>query len=122
MEFNKKIAINNIKNRTDCSAWDKGVTQYALMLADNIPDDLTDMLKVTSAMLRGARNWVQYSYDGFAYVDNGDIAATLCSPSEFKRCKGRERNPNSRENWLDVQAKAICQAANRLFLAGLVEG
>lgn len=122
MEFSKKFAINTLKNRTDRSAWDKGVTQYALMLADNIPDDLTDMLKVTSAMLCGARNWVQYSYSGLAYVYDSDIAAALCSPSEFKRCKGGTRNPNRHENWLDVQARAIFQAANRLFRAGLVEG
>jgi hypothetical protein len=122
MEFNKKIAVNTMKNRTDRSAWDKGVTQYALMLADNIPDDLTDMLKVTSAMLCGAHNWVQYSYGGLAYVCDGDIAAALCSPSELKRCKGGTRNPNRNENWMDVQARAIFQAAKRLFRAGLVEG
>lgn len=122
MEFSKKAAIDALKNRTDRSAWDKGVTQYALMLADNIPDDLTDMLKVTSAMLYGAHNWVQYSYGGLAYVCDGDIAAALCSPSELKRCKGGTRNPNRNENWMDVQARAIFQAAKRLFRAGLVEG
>lgn len=122
MEFSKKVAIDALKNRADRSAWDKGVTQYALMLADNIPDNLTDLAAVKAAMLYGAASWEQYSYGGCAYVYDSDIAAALCSPSEFKRCKGGERNPNRYENWLDVQARAIFQAANRLFRAGLVEG
>lgn len=40
-----------------------------------------------------------------------DIAELLCSPSELKRKKYGERRPNSREEWLDVQARALAQAA-----------
>lgn len=32
-------------------------------------------------------------------------------PSELRRVKGGSRNPNSRESWLDVQARALWQAA-----------
>lgn len=38
-----------------------------------------------------------------------DIAETLCTPTELKRTKGGERNPNSRETWLDVQTRAAFQ-------------
>lgn len=121
MEFNKQVALSALNNRADRSAWDKGVTKYALLLADNIPDGMTDKGQAKAAMLSGATSWEQYSYGGCAYIYDGDIAAALCSPSEFRRCKGGKRNPNSRENWLDVQARALGQAANRLYRAGLVE-
>lgn len=38
-----------------------------------------------------------------------DIAETLCTPTELKRTKNGQRNPNSREQWLDVQAQAAFQ-------------
>ena len=41
---------------------------------------------------------------------NADIAERVCSPSELKRCKGGERQPNSRENWIECQARALWQA------------
>lgn len=121
MKFNKTSAINDLLENTDRSAWNKGVTHYALMLADNIPDGMTDRDAVKAAMLNGASSWQQYSYGGCAYIYDGDIAAALCTPSELKRCKGGARNPNSRESWLDVQARALHQAASRLYRAGLVE-
>ena len=38
-----------------------------------------------------------------------DIAKRL-GTSEFKKSKNGESNPNSREEWLDVQARALTQA------------
>ena len=46
------------------------------------------------------------------------IAERLCSPSELKRVSNKYGNvreyANARENWCDVQARALYQAANRV--------
>ena len=109
-----------IKNR---SAWDRGVQQYAedfaAELAENLNggyislDDLRTGKGAEEAMLNGADNWDQYSYGGSSYIYDWDIARILCTPSELKRTRNGERNPNSRETWLDVQARALFQACNR---------
>ena len=114
----------SIENEKQRSAWDKGVTEYALefvdQLAEQIRDgyfdelDLSDPKKVQAALLNGAADWSQYSWSGSALIYDGDIAGRLCTPSEFKKTRYGERRPNSREEWLDVQARALYQAANRI--------
>lgn len=42
---------------------------------------------------------------------DGDIAERLCTPSELRKTRGGELNPNCRESWLDVQARALYRAA-----------
>lgn len=65
-------------------------------------------------MLNGASDWKEYSYGGCAYVYNEDIMKQLCTPSEIKRKRNGELNPNSRETWLDVQARALYWAYSRI--------
>lgn len=110
------MTIDNIRAtitaRRARSAWDKGVTLYALELLDNIRDlpAADSRQEIQKALLNGARDWDEYSYGGCALIYDGDIAARLCSPSEFKRCRGGEWRPNRRESWLGVQARALYQA------------
>ena len=114
----------SIESEKQRSAWDKGVTQYALELVEQLSEqinggyfeelDLTEPKKVRAALLNGAANWSQYSWGGSALIYNGDIAERLCNPSELKKTRNGERRPNSREEWLDVQARALYQAANRV--------
>lgn len=68
-------------------------------------------------MLNGAQDWEQYSWGGSSLIYNGDIAERLCCPSELKKTRNGERRPNSREEWLDTQARALHQAANRVVNA-----
>lgn len=114
-------AADIIKARKDRSAWDRGVNAYALELLDNLaeltPDDLADPESVRGALLNGADTWERYSYGGCSLIYDCDIAARLCTPSELRRCKGGDLNPNSREIWLDVQARALFQAACSVRLA-----
>ena len=73
--------------------------------------ELEEQLKIfKKLLLNGAENWREYSYGGCAYIYNGDIAAALCAPSEYRKTKGGEKEPNNRETWLDVQVRALCQA------------
>lgn len=114
----------SIENEKQRSAWNKGVTAYALELVEQLGEqindgyfeelDLTESKKVRAALLNGAADWSQYSWGGSALIYNGDIAERLCNPSELKKTRNGERRPNSREEWLDVQARALFQAANRV--------
>lgn len=116
--------IKSIKGIKPRSAWQKGVKEYALdffkypsdmgiKLSDKVPEPriLEDFL------LNGADNWKQYSYGGTSLIYNEDIARRLCSPSELKKVLKKNkwggievRKPNSSEEWLDTQARALFQA------------
>lgn len=106
-------AISNINNR---SAWNKGVNEYALELVESLEleDMPTNTEELKTILLDGAENWKQYSWGGSSLIYDFDIAERLCTPSELKKKKGGELNPNSREQWLDVQARALYQACNRI--------
>ena len=105
-----------IKSEKGRSAWNRGVAVYATMLLENFEgDDFVGSSADRKALLNGADNWRQYSYGGCALIYDGDIAETLCSPSELKKVKGGERQPNSSENWLDVQARALYQAERMIL-------
>ena len=104
--MNKTEILARIAARTPRSAWDRGVKSYAIDLlneyeGENLPESGRDM---EAALLCGAASWAEYSYGGCALCYDGDIAERLCTPSEFRRTRGGELNPNGRENWLDVQA------------------
>lgn len=98
------------------SAWSKGVKQYALDLIEEMKEgqEFYGSPADMKELLNGAGDWQQYSDGGSALIYDSDIAERLCSPSELKRSKDGERNPNSREIWLDVQARALHQAARMI--------
>lgn len=112
-------AIEAIKAR---SAWDKGVKLYAVELIDDLTEcELQEGVNNNlrrNALLNGASDWKEYSFGGCSLIHDGDIAERLCTPSELKRTRNGERRPNSREEWLDTQARALYQAsviANRAW-------
>lgn len=82
------------------SAWARGVKVYAKEMAERYPD-----------MLNGAKSWKQYSWSGRSLDENLHIASRLCNDSEFQKCRAGKLRLNSREEWLDVQARALRQAA-----------
>ena len=96
------------------SAWSRAVYTYASELVAGLEPsaDLSNEPMLREALLNGASDWQQYSEGGCALIYDSDIAERLCSPSELKRCKGGERQPNARENWIECQARALGQAAN----------
>lgn len=107
--------------RHDRSAWNKAVTLYALDLLEDVQEGANNMerLPLDGAelerwALNGASCWEQYSNGGCSICYNADIAARVCTPSELKRTDGGMNAPNSRETWLDVQARALYQACNRI--------
>jgi len=99
------------------SAWSKGVRQYAMDLIYDKQDFsevyVPDIKQFEKKLLNGAIDWKEYSWGGCALIYDSEIAKLLCSPSELKkvtRTNGSVRKPNSREEWLDTQARALYQA------------
>ena len=105
-----RTAIQNEKAR---SAWGKGKKIYALELIEELDDsfEFCGSPADKKMLLNGADSWSQYSDGGCSLIYDGDIAERLCSPSELKKTRNGERNPNGQETWLDVQTRALTQAA-----------
>lgn len=100
------------------SAWERGVIEYAEDLAEQLKERINDEQREPASpeecntwLLNGAYNWNEFSWGGCSLFYNGDIAKRLCTPSELKKTRTGERKPNANEEWLDVQARALHQAA-----------
>ena len=94
------------------SKWQQGVNIYADELQEFLQENKLDA--TLENMLNGARNWKEYSYGGSSLLYDADIADRLATPSEIKlqtRKDGLSDMANSRETWLDVQARALHQAS-----------
>jgi hypothetical protein len=91
------------------SAWTKGVELYAAELVEFLEENKLEATKEN--LLNGAENWSDYSYGGCSLIYDADIAERLCTPSELKKARGGDRQPNGHETWLDCQARALFQAA-----------
>lgn len=90
------------------SAWNKGLKVFALEIVESAEKYITaDNIKEVA--LNGADNYRNASYGGAWLIYDIDIAERFCNPSELKRTKNGEKEPNSRENWLDLQARAAFQ-------------
>jgi hypothetical protein len=94
------------------SAWKRGVRAYALEMVEGAEGELACVADLEKELLNGARTWKEFSDGGCALIYDSEIAELLCSPSEYKKTREGERAPNARETWLDVQARALGQAAN----------
>ena len=105
----KQELKTRIENTPARSAWAKGVKVYALELVEDLPDECPPNL--SRGLLNGAQDWKEYSRGGCALIYDADIAERLCTASELKKTRNGARRPNSEEDWLDVQARALYQAA-----------
>ena len=120
LTFEKMYAA--LEERKCRSAWSKGVTLYALELVEELQErsayegrNPEPGKECREWMLNGAQDWNQYSWGGSSLIYDGDIAERLCTPSELKKTRNGERRPNSQEEWLDTQARALSQAASRVM-------
>lgn len=96
------------------SAYKCGVQAYAVDVVDEIDKDDIKLNDISYKYDIAKRD----SYGGCYLIYDEDIARRLCCPSELKRVKYGEKDPNSRETWLDVQARALYQA--RLHVRKLI--
>lgn len=124
------------------SRWDRAVIEDAEEMIseaiDNLrdtpeeaPRDLTALTaELLNVSIRTLRDWGrdngnggikdlykcahESSWGGSHLCYDSDIARHYCTPSELKRTRDGERRPNAREDWLDVQARAIYQALSKI--------
>ena len=108
-----KTISENVKPR---SAWARGVRETALDILDMVKDwsPVIEISELEKTCLNGAESWRAYSWGGCLLIYDDEIAERFCSPSELKKVRGAHgsRNPNSREQWLDVLARGAYQAFN----------
>ena len=106
------VIFEKIAHLNPRSAWNRGVLRYALELVNSVEvgEEITE-----KKMLNGAENWHQYSEGGCALIYDELICRRLCTPSEIKKTRNGERRPNKQENWIDVQARALYQAARLIM-------
>lgn len=123
--------ISRVCTRDQKSAWSRGVTLYALDILNEIIEDSgsryfpvkdgkVDNTHCYTATLIGKHYdfWHMYSWGGGSLVYNYDIAERLCTPSEFRKAEKNDFfRANKREEWLDVQARALYQASNMIVEA-----
>lgn len=107
-----KITLDHLPVR---SAWQRGVKAYAEDLLQHLEENGLEPTREN--MLNGAASWSEWTYGGCGLVYDADIAERTCSPSELKKTRNGERRPNAHEEWLDVEARAVGQAAGFILRA-----
>lgn len=117
-------ANKDLMEKKDRSCWKRGVNVYALELMNYLMDEIDyfdgnifNRQEVYLFLLNGAKDWEEYSYGGCSLIYDAEIAGRLCNQTELKRTKGGEYSPFRGGTWLDVQARALEQAARRVFNA-----
>lgn len=100
------------------SCWGRGVLEYANELLDDLyyieeSEELTSQ-GIEAVLLNGAIDWSSYSWGGCSLIYDSDICERLATPSEQKKKNSGELRPNSGEEWLDCQARALYQASRKI--------
>ena len=103
------------------SAYKRGIKKYTDELLDNLEEMARiykrlpkDENELESWLLKGARNWENYSYRGYSLKSNRQIAERLCTPSELKKKDGGRIAPSRHDNWFNEQARALNYACLRI--------
>lgn len=114
IDVKRLVAEAEKLGKSERSYWSRGV-------ASLIRDYGEDVLKEHDGEIISAKDFYKLwncgndslrdaVYSGSFDIWNYDIAKRLCTPSELKKSKEGMRNPNKRENWLDVETRAMYQA------------
>ena len=106
------VIFERIAHLNPRSAWNRGVMRYALELINTVEigKEITE-----KNLLNGAKDWKEYSEGGCALIYDELICRRLCTPSEINKTRNGERKPNKYETWMDVQARALYQAARLIM-------
>ena len=118
---NIQAVVNEVNNTKTRSAWGKGVKAYAFHILAQFEDwcrfneaeglECPELDERTA--LNGAQDWSAWAYGGCGLVYNAYIAERLCTPSELRKLQyktGAMKQPAPCTNWLDIEARAACQA------------
>lgn len=126
-EAEDKVATvaHKVEQTKTRSAWERGVKAYAEELVEELREaveggyvdesDLSNRRLFERALLNGAADWRQYSEGGCSLCYDGQIAERLCAPWELRKTDNGRKDPNPRESWIDVQSRALFQAAQMIL-------
>lgn len=110
----KTEILSKLRKSPARSAWDKGVKKSAIELVQNREADRISKCKTKSdlekVLLNGASNWKHWCEGGSGLIWDEDIAERFCNSSELKRTDNGRKEPNAREGWMDVYARAMRHA------------
>jgi hypothetical protein len=122
---NFKELKKRVESYRAASAWGEGVKEYALDLLNHLEEgikgnwfsdaDISSPNLLKKELLNGAADWFEYSEGGCALVYDEDIAKRLCTPSELKQKQGGRLQPDNCETWIELQARALHQAAGLIM-------
>ena len=103
------------------SLWEHGVRNYARdLLINNIflhdCYEFEGNAKDRELLMRGAKDWYEYSWSGRALKYDKEIALLLCDSEHLHRYKHGALKPSATEDWKDVQARALAYAEGLILL------
>lgn len=104
-----------IKRSSGRSAWQRGVQEYALEMVEALSNEAFDASLTEEKLLKGAKNWQEYSTSGRSLTDLKAIAKRLCNASQLKYTRNGELPMSKKYSWLDMQAVALQSAAERIL-------
>ena len=110
--------LNSLKQmKLQRSKWKRVVHADAIEIISNLIDDGKDCevksaKHLESLMLCGAENWKRYSEGcyGVCVPSDVEIACKYSTNTELKLTKCGQKRPNSRETWIEVQARGLFQS------------
>nr|DAH29560.1 MAG TPA: hypothetical protein [Caudoviricetes sp.] len=103
------------------SAWARGVNNIAMDIANDIVveadgNDAPHFYSVDDFSKHFYGVSLREAVDGGSFlIYDTDIAENFCTPSELKRTKNGEYNPNRSETWLDVMYRGAYQAIRHII-------
>lgn len=110
----KQDLIKQIEQWNPRSAWDKGVKELMFMIVEHEGRDFREDFKLFRTLDELKNLAKEWSYYGELYIYDSQIAEQFCTPSKLKKVKGGIFPPSSKEQWVDLQARACYQAFRRL--------
>lgn len=119
IDVKRLVAEAEKMSRAERSYWSRGVASLIRDYAEKVLSEhdgeiisARDFYKLWNCGADSLRDAV---YGGSFDIWNYDIAKRLCTPSKLKKSNEGMRSPNKRENWLDVEIRAMYQAMYKSF-------